>query len=143
VVDFTYGGVMSRRYRLGDLQLAIMQVLWARKEATSSEVHAALLAEHGLAPTTIATMLRKMEEKGVVAHRVEGRGFIYRPTVGELQVQQTMVGELVGRLFRGDPAALVSHLLVEGEIDPGELAALESAVAEAREELQRQEKNNG
>lgn len=134
---------MSRRYRLGDLQLAIMQVLWSRQEATSSEVHATLLAEHGLAPTTIATMLRKMEEKGVVAHRVEGRGFIYRPTVGELQVQQTMVGELVGRLFRGDPAALVSHLLVEGEIDPDELAALESAVAEAREELHRQEGNHG
>jgi BlaI family penicillinase repressor len=123
---------MSRRHRLGDLQLAIMQVLWSRKEATSSEVHAALFEEHGLAPTTIATMLRKMEDKGVVAHRTEGRGFIYRPAVGERQIQRTMVGELIGRLFQGDPAALVNHLLVEGEIDWDELESLEAALAEAR-----------
>jgi len=116
-----------------------MQVLWGRQEASSSEVHAALLEVHGLAPTTIATMLRKMEDKGVVTHRAEGRGFLYRPTVGERQVQRTMVGELVGRLFRGDTAALVSHLLVEGEIDHEELDALQALVTEARAAQTRQE----
>lgn len=119
---------MSRRHRLGDLQLAIMHVLWSRKEASSSQVHAALVAEHGLAPTTIATMLQKMEAKGVLKHRKEGRLFFYQPTVREQDVRQTMVGELVGRLFRGDTAALVNHLLTEGDIDPAELAALRTRI---------------
>ena len=60
------------RHTLGDLQHAIMAVLWERGEATAARVHEALREERGLAPTTIATMLRKMEDKGVVAHRAEG-----------------------------------------------------------------------
>jgi predicted transcriptional regulator len=112
------------RQTLGDLQHAIMAVLWARGEATTAEVHEALRADRGLAPTTIATMLRKMEDKGVVAHRAEGRQFIYRPIVSEVQVRRSMVGELVERLFGGDPKALVAHLVSEDEIDAEELDEL-------------------
>lgn len=111
-------------HTLGDLQLAIMRVLWQRGEAAAAEVHEALLAERGLAPTTIATMLTKMERKGVVAHRAEGRRFLYRPTVSEPQVRSSMVGELTERLFGGDRVALVSHLLAEHDLDPAELAEL-------------------
>lgn len=118
---------------LGDLQLAIMRVLWSRGEAAAAEVHTALEEERGLAPTTIATMLRKMEDKGVVAHRAEGRRFLYRPTVSEPEVKRTMVGELTSRLFRGNPAALVSHLIAEHEIDPDELAGLKRRLAEIEE----------
>ena len=119
---------MKRSHSLGDLQLAIMRELWRRGEATVAEVHAALHAERGLAPTTIATMLVKMEKKGVVDHRSEGRRFVYRPTVSEFEVQRSMVGELTQRLFRGDPAALVSHLLAEHEIDREDLAELKSRI---------------
>lgn len=115
---------MSQPYQLGDLQLAIMRVLWARTEASASEVHAALYEERGLAPTTIATMLRKMEDKGVVEHRSQGRQFIYRPCIEESDVREGMVGDLVERLFRGDSAALVNHLIEAGEIDAGELDEL-------------------
>ena len=112
------------RQSLGDLQHAIMAVLWQRGEATTAEVHEALRDARGLAFTTIATMLRKMEEKGVVAHRANGRQFVYRPTVSEDQVRRSMVGELVGRLFGGDPKALVAHLVSENEIDASELDEL-------------------
>ncbi len=112
------------RHTLGDLQHAIMVVLWRRGEATTAQVHAALRKQRGLALTTIATMLRKMEEKGVVAHRAEGRQFVYRATVSEDQVRRSMVGELVGRLFGGDPKALVAHLVSAHEIDADELEEL-------------------
>ncbi len=127
---------MTTRHQLGDLQLAIMRILWRSGEASASQVHAALFEERGLAPTTIATMLRKMEDKGVVRHRARGRQFIYRPTLEEGDVRQGMVGDLVDRLFRGSSAALVNHLLSAGEIDPRELeqlrALLEEKEAEAR-----------
>lgn len=115
---------------LGDLQHAIMAVLWSHGEATSAEVHGALEPERGLAPTTIATMLRKMEDKGVVAHRVDGRQFVYRPTVSEDEVRRSMVGELVERLFAGDPAALVSHLIDEHQVDDAIIARLRARLAE-------------
>lgn len=124
---------MTDKHRLGDLQIAIMRELWRRQEANVAEVHAALEEERGLAPTTIATMLKKMEAKGVVTHRTEGRKFVYRPTVSEADVRRTMVGDLTERLFRGEVTALVSHLLAEHEIDPDELRRLEALLAESRD----------
>jgi predicted transcriptional regulator len=123
---------MARSHHLGELQLAIMRVLWDRGEAAASDVHAALGRERGLAPTTIATMLRKMEDKGVVKHREDGRTFVYRAVVGSEQVHRRMVGDLVERLFDGDALELVNHLVREGDIDLQELDALRAAIAAAQ-----------
>ncbi len=124
-----------RRQSLGKLQHAIMTVLWDRGEATTAAVHEALLREHGLALTTIATMLRKMEDKGILRHRLEGRQFVYRPTVTEDQVRKSMVSELVERLFSGDPRALVAHLVSEHEIEPNELVELRRRLGSARKRV--------
>lgn len=118
-----------KQHRLADLQLAIMRVLWERGEAAASEVHEALWTERGLAPTTIATMLVKMEKKGVVRHRGEGRRFLYRAAVTESEVRRSMVGELTESLFQGDAAALMSHLLAEHDLDAGELARIKDMIA--------------
>ena len=118
---------------LGDLQLAILQVLWRRSEATVSQVHADLWEERHLAPTTIATMLSKMEQKGVITHRREGRRFIYSAELVEGEVRRNMVSDLLDRVFKGDATALVSHLLHEGEIDPLELAHLKAQISRARD----------
>ena len=119
---------MKRSHSLGDLQLAIMRILWRRSEATVAEVHAFLKEERGLAPTTVATMLVKMEKKGVVDHRTDGRKFVYRATVTEGEVRQSMVGELTDRLFAGNPTALVTHLMAEHEIDETELEQLRKLI---------------
>ena len=127
------------KHTLGELQHAIMRLLWARDEATVAEVHEALFDERGLAPTTIATMLRKMEDKGVVGHRVEDRHFVYQATVTEDEVRSTMVGELLDRLFAGDPAALVSHLVADHGIDEEEIERLRTLLqsTETRKEENR------
>ncbi len=126
-----------RSFRLGDLQLAILRVLWERGEATVAEVHEALEPERGLAPTTIATMLQKLEKKEVVAHRSEGRRFVYQPLVTEDQVTRSMVAELTSQLFRGDVTALVSHLLSQHEVEPEELARLRRLIAAAERKEKR------
>ena len=120
---------MEPSHHLGDLQLAIMRVLWNRGEATVAEVHETLEPERGLALTTIATMLTKMEKKGVVDHRAEGRRFIFSPRVSESQVRRSMVADLTSHLFRGDVTALVNHLLSEHEIDARELAQLRDLIS--------------
>jgi predicted transcriptional regulator len=127
---------MERSHHLGDLQAAIMRVLWDAGEATVATVTEELeRAGTSRAPTTIATMLTKLERKGVVTHRSEGRQFVYRPTVSESEVASSMVADLTQRLFRGDVTALVSHLLSEQEIDPQELERLRKLIARrAREE---------
>ncbi len=126
---------MKRKRQLGDLQLAIMRVLWERGEAPAIEVHQALFEERGLAVTTIKTMLRKLEEYGCVQHRTNGRQFIYRPAIAEADVRKGMVGALVQRLFGGDSAALVNHLVRSGEIDPDDLEGLEEILSTKRKEM--------
>jgi predicted transcriptional regulator len=121
---------MSGPRSLGDLQLAILRALWACGEAAVAQVHEQL-ADRGLALTTIATMLRKMEEKELVTHRENGRQFLYRAVVDPGVVQKNLVGDLVERLFDGDPLQLVNHLLRAGEIELDELDELRGRVAEA------------
>ena len=125
---------MDESHHLGDLQLAIMRILWSRDEASVADVHEALEPERGLALTTIATMLAKLEKKGVVKHRAEGRRYIYRPTVSEGQVRRSMVSDLTSQLFRGDALALVNHLISEHEIDAGELSQLRQLIAAKEKE---------
>ena len=128
---------METSHHLGDLQLAIMRVLWGHGQATVAEVHETLEPERGLALTTIATMLTKMEKKGVVSHHAEGRRFIYKPLVSESQVRRSMVADLTSQLFRGDVTALVNHLLSEHEIDERELAQLQELIAARAQEEER------
>ena len=87
--------------------------------------------------TTVATMLKKMEKKGVVGHRAEGRQYVYFPAVAERDVQRSMVSDLCDRLFQGDMTALVSHLLTDQEIDATELARLRALIEEREDEDER------
>jgi predicted transcriptional regulator len=122
--------------RVGNVQLRILRELWQRGEATVADIHAALYRETGAALTTVATMLKKMERKGVVAHRVEDRRHIYRTTVTEDAVKRSMVDDLMARLFDGDPSALVSHLLSEHDIESDDVAAIKKLLA-ARQKKER------
>lgn len=120
---------MERPLRLGDLQVAILRVLWDEGEATVARVHEGLSGKHR-ALTTIATMLSKMERRGIVEHRVEGRQFVFRPRISEQEVLRSMVADLTEKLFEGDVTALVSHLLTEQEIDRDELVRLRRMIVE-------------
>ena len=115
---------------LSELQLAVMRVLWQKTRATVAEVHEALEAERGLALTTVATVLTRLERAGLVAHRAAGRHYLYRPLVSEEEVRRSMVSALTDRLFEGDVAALVSHLVSGREIEPGDLASVKRLIEE-------------
>jgi predicted transcriptional regulator len=123
---------MAESLELTDLQLALMRVLWDRGEASVSDVHAVVEAERGLALTTVATVLARLEKAGLVARRPSGRHYLYRPLVSEDDVRSSMISGLAERLFRGDVTALVSHLINEREIAPGDLARVR-ALLEARQ----------
>ncbi len=119
---------------LSDLQIDLMQVLWSKGEATTAEVHQALSAERELAYTTVSTLLTRLEDKSAVTRRREGRQFVYAPAVAESEVRRGMVGNLVDRMFRGDPAALVSHLLGDERVSDNDLERIRKMLAEDQEQ---------
>lgn len=116
--------------KLGGRQLAVMRVLWERGEATVADVQELLGSDPPLAYSTVATVLSRMERKGLVTHRVEERQFYYRPTISKDGAGQSMVGELVDRLFGGSPAELVNHLLASDQVDDRELKRIKELVNE-------------
>jgi len=122
----------TRIHRLGDLQLRIMKVLWASGEATVADVHKAVGDEGDLAYTTVATMLRKMEARGLLLHRMEARSFVYRAAVAEEAVSRGMADHLLERLFEGSLADMVRHLLSNREVSREELSKLEQLIAERK-----------
>ena len=126
---------MSRKPQLASLQLAIMRILWQKGEATIADVRD-VLADEGreLAYTTVATMLAKMERKGQVAHRAEGKAFVFQPLLRQDQVSRSMVADLAQRLFGGDVTLMVSHLLDGCDLSPGELARLKALIRKKEQE---------
>ena len=119
---------MTERHQLTELQLAILRVIWDSGEATVQDIWEALHAERGLAQTTVATMLSRLERRGVVTRRAESRQYRYRAAVTEQEVQHSMVGELTERLFDGDVTALVQHLLSGEDISPGDIARIRDMI---------------
>ena len=114
---------------LSELQIALMRVLWQRGETSTADVAAELAEERGLKHTTVGTLLTRLEKRGVVAQRREGRQLFYRALVGEAQVRRSMVADLLGALFDGDARALVAHLVQESDIAPGDLAKVRKRLA--------------
>lgn len=114
--------------RLGDLQLAILRVLWKEGEATVVRVHEVVSARRGGSASTIATMLSKMEARGLVSHRKEGRQFVWRSLVAEDHARRSMVDDVMSRMFGGDPLELLNHLVREAEIDEGDLDSLRAMI---------------
>ena len=123
---------MPDRHELTELQLAILRLLWERREATVAELWEALYDERGLAQTTVATLVTRLQRRGIVTRRTRDRQFVYRATITEADVQHSMVSELTERLFAGDPAALVSHLISASDMSPGDLARVKQMIENAR-----------
>ena len=125
-------------FALTELQLEIMGVLWGRGEATALDVREALRPGRNLAPTTVSTLLSRLERKGVVAHRAEGRQFVYRAAVEEARVKRSLVSEfteVADRLFAGDMAELVTQLLAESDVGPDDLARVREMIEKREAEL--------
>lgn len=125
--------VSPRRTRLGDLtpaQLEVMRVVWERREATAADVHEALSAKRSVAPTTVLTLLRRLEARGWLAHRVVGRAHVYRATRDRARSVGAILARLRDVAFGGSTEGLVSTLLDAGSVTPEEIRALRARLDE-------------
>jgi BlaI family penicillinase repressor len=108
----------------GDLQLAVMNVLWSRPGATLAEIRSVLEADRSIATTTIATVLGRLESAGVIEHDGVDRSRTYRAVAPRSEMQKTQTRRLIDRFFGGQPSELVSHLVRESEVTGDDLARL-------------------
>ena len=130
--------VMSKRPkdtspRLGELEAAIMNVVWQKGEATVQEVRGALEPERSPAYTTVMTVMSRLATKGLLERHKSGRAYVYRPATEQAQLAGSMLSALVDRLYGGSAAHAIAHLIeTEDEVDHDELERLERLIHERR-----------
>jgi BlaI family penicillinase repressor len=113
-------------------ELQILQILWRRREATVREVYEEIRRCLPMVQNTVQSFLRTMEEKGLVQHRVEGRTFVYTPTMHREKTNPRLVSSLLHRAFDGAVDQLVQSVLSLEQTTPEELARLEELITEAK-----------
>ena len=125
---------MARRRQDGltERESQIMNVLWQQEEATVEGIRDRLETE--LAPTTIRTLLRIMEEKGHVVSHMAGKAKVFRPRVIRESVQTSALMALTMRLFEGSTHKLLVRLLEDEDISIEELQKLRQEARNGRAE---------
>ena len=116
---------------LTDAQREIMEVVWERGEATVTEVRDALAQQRELARNTVQTMIVRLEERGWLKHREQGRTFVYsanRPRAVSLGAKVT---QMIDRLFAGSPEEMVTALIEYRGLTSGEADRIRKMIDEA------------
>jgi predicted transcriptional regulator len=125
---------MARRIALSKSELEVARVLWGLGEATVREVHEALPDARMAEFATVQTYLRRLEAKGYVVGRLEGRTRVYTPKVKPRTVIRETIDDLVDRLFGGETLPLMRHLIEERGITSEELAELRKLIDQRQRE---------
>ena len=119
--------------RLTNVELELMTILWSLGEGNVARVIAALPPNRSLAYTSVSTMLRILESKGFVSARREGRGHLYKPTIGKKEYEARAVKDVVNRVFQGVPVAMVRQLLENVPMSDEDVRELRKLVAQLRD----------
>ncbi|MDF1839310.1 MAG: BlaI/MecI/CopY family transcriptional regulator [Planctomycetota bacterium] len=114
------------------LQLDVLRALWAAGTASASQVHETLSERRQLAPTTVATLLKRLEKRGLVTHEREGRQHMFRALVTEESVVTQTLDQVTDEVFSGDVAAFAAKLLTRKDVKADDLAKIRGLL-EARE----------
>ncbi len=100
----------SKRPAMSPAETEVLRLVWQCREATVQQVYEALPDRRKVTYVTVATLLRRLEEKGYLKHRLRGKAFIYAPAAKQEDVIRRTISDLVERLFGGNPVPLMQHL---------------------------------
>lgn len=117
---------------LGELERDVLSIVWRVGSASAERVREEL--ERPLKDSTVRTVLRRLEEKGYLAHTVEDRTFIYRPAESRQRVAGRAVKRIVDWFCDGSVEALLVGMVDSKVLDRAELQRLAERIAEAQKQ---------
>src|SRR5262249_17288844 len=114
-----------------DSELDVLKVLWDLGQATVREALETLRsAGRQWSYATVATLLDRLERKGVVTSDRSELAFVYRPAISSQEVRQKRLTSLVDKLYQGEPGLLVLHLLKSHPLEPGQAKEVRALLEE-------------
>ena len=114
----------DKKTSLSPLETDVIQVIWDRGSATAAEVRRALEPSRPLKESTVRTLLRRIETKGFLEHRVDGRTYVYRPVVPRHQAAARAVRQIIDRFCGGSVEALLVGMVNDDILDENEIEKL-------------------
>ncbi len=115
---------MPPRKGLSRGEMEVARIVWDLRQASVRQVLEALPSDRDIDFTTVQTYLRRLEEKGYLNVRLDGRTRIYSPRVRPQTVIRESVEDFVDLLFAGDAMPLVKHLVEEQKFSPEDIQHL-------------------
>ncbi|MBV8748737.1 MAG: BlaI/MecI/CopY family transcriptional regulator [Candidatus Eremiobacteraeota bacterium] len=127
---------MARRRSvpLTEVELRLMEIVWASGPATVAQIVEAIPTEERPAYNTVQTMMKILERKGYVQHRAEGRAFVYKAIVDRDAAARTALSQVVQRFFGGSPRALALNLVEGDHLSQDDLDEIRRTIARAKDE---------
>ncbi len=117
---------------LSPLESKVMDILWQRGQATADAVRTALVdTSEGptLKDSTVRTVLRRLEQKGYLHHRTEGRTYVYSPLEPSQSIAADAVRAVINRFCNGSVETLLVGMVDQQVVSPEKLAALAQRIA--------------
>jgi len=112
------------RAALSVLEHQLMEILWKAGSGTAEQIRAALAPQHVLKDSTVRTVLRRLQEKGYVTHRVEGKAFVYSGVEKPRNVAVRAVRQILDRFCEGSLEQLLVGMVENEVVDRAELQRL-------------------
>jgi predicted transcriptional regulator len=115
---------------LTEVELELMNVIWEIGECTVKDVQTALAKERDLAYTSVATIMKILEQKGALKSLKRERAHVYHSVVSRDEYEAMTLRHLATHVFRGDPTSMVARLLDESNLSQAEVQAIRKLLEE-------------
>src|SRR5436309_2962274 len=117
------------RKPLSELEHLVMEAVWKQNSVTAEDVRTALAGRHPMKESTVRTILKRLEEKGYLRHRVEGRTNVYSGLDAPQNVAAKAVRQIIERFCGGSVEQLLVGMVANDVVDERELQRLAQRIA--------------
>ena len=118
---------------LGDLEKAVMEILWAHGPLSGREVYEKIRPYHQVALTTILTILNRLQKKGLVKKELGAKIFLFRPVVSQEEWKNSLILEYLQRALSLSPEAVISNFAdILTQLSPTEFYQIITTIVEKR-----------
>jgi predicted transcriptional regulator len=106
----------------------VLRLVWQLDKATVQQVCDSLPVKRKITYATVQTLLRRLERKGYLKHRIRGKAHVFFGAVKSDKVIKRSVNDFLDRLFGGDPIPLMQYLAEHGKIDADDIEELKHLI---------------
>ena len=128
------GNISQKRPKnLGIVEQLVMDFVWSHGPSSSETCREALTSTCPMKESTIRTVLRRLEQKGYVTHKIQGRTFIYDATVARQNVAVHAVKSIIDRFCSGSAEQLLMSMVDNAVLDREQLERLSHKIQQRKE----------